>query len=104
MAKVKAAFFLPLRDNDGRELDGEIKAAEVELYATVVGFTRSGDVTGAYQMADGTIAEDQSRSYFVVLDESRLEEVKDVLRRFKAKTTQEALYFEVQYNTVVDFI
>ena len=104
MAKVKAVFFLPLRDNDGRDLDAEIKAVEVELYATVVGFTRSGDVTGAYQMADGSIAEDASREYFVVLDESRLDELKDVVRRFKAKTTQEAIYFEVQYNTVVDFI
>lgn len=104
MANVKAVFFLPLRDNDGRDLDAEIKAVEVELYATVVGFTRSGDVTGAYQMTDGTIAEDASRSHFVVLDDSRLDELRDVLRRFKAKTTQEAIYFEVQYNTVVDFL
>lgn len=104
MAKVKAAFFLPLRDNDGRTLQAEIDEAEFELYSTFVGFTCTGVVRGTYRMADQTKAEDTCLSYFVVLDEGRLDELKNVLRRFKAKTTQEALYFEVQYNTVVDFL
>jgi hypothetical protein len=104
MAKVKSVFFLPLRDNDGRTLQAEIDEAEFELYSTFVGFTCSGTVRGTYQMADRSKAEDTCLEYFVVLDETRLDELKDVLRRFKAKTTQEALYFEVVYNAVVDFI
>ena len=104
MAKVKAVFFLPLRDNDGRTLQAEIDDAEFELYSTFVGFTCSGTVRGTYQMADKSKAEDTCLAYFVVLDETRVDELKDVLRRFKARTTQEALNFELQYNTVIDFI
>ncbi len=104
MAKVKAIFFLPLRDNDGRDLLTEIKGVEVELYMTFVGFTRMGVVTGAYLMKDGTRSDDELMSYFLVLDEERVPELREVLTRFKGKTTQEAIYFELQYNTVIDFI
>ena len=104
MAKVKAVFFLPLRDNDGRDLTVELKGVEVELFATFVTFTRTGIVSGAYLMTDGTRSDDDLRSYFLVLDEERVPELREILARFKAKTTQEALYFELQYNTVIDFI
>jgi hypothetical protein len=104
MAKVKATFFLPLRDNDGRDLRPEIRGAEVELYSAFVGFTRMGVVTGAYVMTDGTRSDDELMSYFLMLDEERIPELREVLTRFKGKTTQEAIYFELQYNTVIDFI
>ena len=55
-------------------------------------------------MTDGTRSDDDLRSYFLVLDEERVPELREILARFKAKTTQEALYFELQYNTVIDFI
>ena len=104
MAKVKAIFFLPLRDNDGRTLQAEIDAAEFELYTAFAGLTFDGVKKGMYRMKDLSKAVDECAAYFVLLDEERLDEVKEVLRRFKAKTTQEAIYFEVQYNVVIDFI
>jgi hypothetical protein len=99
MAKVKAVFFLPLRDNDGRDLTAERKAAEDDLFTLFVGWTCLGEVQGAYRMADGTRSLDDHRAYAVMTDDTRIADIEDVLRRFKAKTTQEAIYLELQYNT-----
>src|SRR5262245_21263527 len=62
MAKVKATFFVPLIDNDGRALDDEIDALEMELHVHFVGWTLLGYVRGGYQMADGTRRLDDSCS------------------------------------------
>ena len=104
MAKLKAVFFLPLLDNDGRDLSQEISDLEFEMFATFVAFTRSGLVTGAYLMADGRRMDDELWSYFVVFEENRIPELRDIIARFKAQTTQEWIYFELQYNTFVDFV
>ena len=72
MAKLKAVFFLPLLDNDGRDLSQEITDLEIEMFATFLAFTRSGLVTGAYLMADGRRMDDELWSYFVVLEENRI--------------------------------
>lgn len=52
-------------------------------------------------MADKAPVHDESNAYAVVTDDSGIAEVEGLLRDFKAKTTQEAIYFEVQYNTDV---
>jgi hypothetical protein len=98
MAQVKVVFFIPIKDNDGRELVTEKNDLEMELYLRFVGWTFLGIVQGAYRMEDGTRAIDEHRAYAIVLDESRIPEVEEVLREFKAKTTQEAIYLEVQYH------
>lgn len=104
MAQVKLVFYLPLRDNDARELRPEIDEFELDLGLRFGGWSMVGVVKGTYLMADRTLSYDESNAYELVTDESRAEEVRDLLRAFKAKTTQEALYFEVQYNTAVEFI
>jgi len=93
-----------LLDNDGRELSREISDLEFEKFATFVAFTRTGLVTGAYLMADGRRMDDELWSYFVILDEARVTELRGIVARFKAKTTQEWIYFELQYNTSVKFV
>jgi hypothetical protein len=98
MAQVKVVFFIPIKDNDGRELVSEKDDLEMELYIRFVGWTFLGIVQGAYRMKDGTRAIDEHRAYAIVLDESRISEVEEVLREFKTKTTQEAIYLEVQYH------
>ena len=104
MAQVKALFYLPLRDNDGRELRAEITEVELELVNRFGGWTLIGVVKGMYMMADKTPVHDESNAYAVVTDDSRVGEIETILRAFKAKTTQEAIYFEVQYNTDVRFL
>ena len=104
MAQVKLVFYLPLRDNDGRELTAEISEVETELVVRFGGWTLLAVVKGMYMMADQTPVHDESNAYAVVTEESRIAEVESLLRTFKSKTTQEAIYFEVQYNTDVRFL
>src|SRR4051794_20072989 len=104
MAQVKAVFYIPLRDNDGRDLAAESEDLRMELYLRFVGWTFLGYVKGAYRMADGTQALDESGSYTVTLDESRLPELEQTLLTFKNKTTQEAIYLEIHRNVEVRFL
>ncbi len=104
MATVKALFYLPLRDNDGRSLADEIGDLEVDLFVRFAGWTFQGYVKGAYRMADGTRALDESATYFVVLDEARIGELEQALRDFKARTQQEAIYLEIRRDVDVRFI
>lgn len=100
MAQVKVRFYLPLRDNDGRDLKAEVAAVEMELYALIGGWSLTSVVRGLYRMADNTAARDESNAYEIVTDDSRASEIKSLLLSFKAKTTQEAIYFEVQPSSV----
>jgi hypothetical protein len=104
MARVKAVFFIPVRDNDGRHLRAEITALETGLYATFVGWTMTGTVKGMYQLSDRRPAYDICKAYMIVMDEERVPELESLLREFKAKTTQEAIYLEIQHDVDVRFI
>jgi hypothetical protein len=95
MAQVKATFYLPIEDNDGRDLKLEIEVARYGLFELFVGWTFLGYVKGAFLMSDGTHVIDDSEAYLVVLDEDRLFELERVLAEFKAKTLQEAIYLEI---------
>jgi hypothetical protein len=96
VARIKAVFYLPLHDNDGRDLGQEIDELEMELFVRFVGWTFEGFVKGTCRMADGTRSLDESGAYSVVFEEDRLDELEQVLRDFKAKTMQEAIYLEIQ--------
>ena len=104
MAQVKVVFFIPIKDNDGRDLTAEKDELELELLVAFVGWTCLGIVQGAYRMKDGTRSVDEHRAYTILLDESLLPEVEQVLRNFKAKTTQEAIYLEVQYHVMLRLV
>ena len=104
MPEVKALFYLPIRDRDGRELRDEIEELLAEVYVRFAGWTFQGYVKGAFRMADGTKALDESGAYFVVLDDTRIGELEDILRQFKSKTLQEAIYLEIQRDVDVRFI
>ena len=104
MEQVKLVFFLPIHDNDGRELGAERKEAEDELYLRFLAWTKLGIVQGAYQMADGTKSLDEHQAYALLIDEKLVSEVEDVLRQFKSRTTQEAIYLEIQYDVEVRLI
>jgi hypothetical protein len=104
MAKVRAVFYLPLRDNDGRDLMAEGEAVKTELFIRFAGWTFIGYVKGAFRMTDGSQSLDESAAYMVILEEDRLAELEQVLREFKNKTTQEVIYLEVQRDVDVRFI
>jgi hypothetical protein len=104
MAKVKAVFYLPLVDNDGRSLQSDIEALEIQLYLEFVGWSFIGHVKGTFQMADGSRKVDESAAYTVVFEETRVNELETVLRTFKQKTSQEAIYLEIHRNVDIRFI
>ena len=98
MAIVKATFFLPLRDNDGRELGGEISAVEEECFLLFGAWTLAGFFKGVWRMESGERQVDTSAAYMVVVEENQLEELEAMLKRFKAKTTQEAIFLEIEHD------
>ena len=62
--------------------------------------SREGNVHDGGQDAGSRRVERLRRRY----GRGRVPEVEAILRDFKAKTTQQAIYFEVQYNTNVRFL
>ena len=104
MAQVKAVFYLPIVDNDGRDLTAERDEVEDALFLRIDGWTKLGVVQGTYRMAEGTRAVDDHYAFAVLCDDTRLWIIEEVLQEFKAKTTQEAICLEVQYNVEARFI
>lgn len=102
--RVKALFYLPLKDSDGRPLQAEINELEMEMYLRFVGWTFLGFVKGVYRMPDGSRALDESAAYAVALDESRVDELEDLLRSFKSQTLQDAIYLEIQRDVDIRFV
>jgi hypothetical protein len=104
MANVKAIILLPLKDNDGRKLASEIKEFRNEVFDRFDGWTREGTVTGSFRMPDGTEKLDVCAKYMVVVDESRISELEQVLADFKKKTLQEKIYVEIQREVDIRLI
>jgi len=98
MASVRVTFYLPVKDNDGRDLAREIDEAHAELWIRFGAFTAEGRVHGSYRMSDGSQAQDTNEKYTLVLDDSRVGDVEQVLRDFKGKTQQEQMYLEIQHG------
>ncbi len=92
----RPTFFLPLRDNDGRDLSSEIGDVEDECFLTFGAWTLSGHFKGVWRMESGERKIDTSAAYVLVINEDQTDELEEILRRFKAKTTQEAIYLEIE--------
>ena len=104
MAIVKAVFYLPLLDNDGRDLAAEIEDTLDQVYSQFGAWTWQGNVRGVFRMADGSRSEDTLSAYIVFLDEGLLVDLERVLRDFKIQTTQEAIFLEIQRDTELRLI
>ena len=104
MAKTKATFYLPVKDNDGRDLTTHIVEVERECFAAFGGWTQSGYFKGAWRMGSGQQHVDTSAVYAVVLRSDQIEKLEQILLRFKAKTTQEKIYLEIEHNVDVRFL
>lgn len=98
MRLVKATFFLPLRDNDNRDLSREISEVEDECFLAFGAWTLAGLFKGVWRMESGEQRIDTSAAYMLVVPEDQLDELVEILRQFKAKTTQEAIYLEVEHD------
>lgn len=104
MALAKATFFLPMKDNDGRDLLTDHEAVRWAVYDLFDGWTFLGYVEGAFRMGDGTRDLDRSAAYVVVLEEGRIDELEAILREFKSRTLQVAIYLEIQKGVEFRFL
>jgi hypothetical protein len=104
MPRVKAIFYLPHKDNSGRDVQAEINEVEENVLSEFNGWSMTGVIKGVYMMSDKTPAYDLSNAYEVVLEEERLPALEAILLQFKAKTAQEAIYLEVVYNNLIKFL
>ena len=102
--KIKAVFYLPIEDNNGRDLRVEIAEVEDTLFALFDGYTLLGHVQGAFRMADSSQSLDTHAAYMVVLDSSRLAKLEEILLNFKSSTLQESIYLEIQKDVEIRFL
>jgi hypothetical protein len=102
--RVKATFFLPLRDNDGRDLSDEIAEVEDECFLQFGAWTLSGYFRGVWRMKTGDRRVDVSAAYMVVVEPEQVETLEGILRRFKSRTTQEAIYLEIEHDIDIRMI
>jgi hypothetical protein len=102
--KIKGVFYLPIEDNNGRDLRVEIAEVEDELFARFDGYTFLGHIKGAFRMADASQSVDTHAAYVVVLDEADIVKLEEILLRFKSSTLQESIYLEIQRNVEFRFL
>lgn len=98
MAQVKATFYLPLKDHDGRDLAEPIAEVEDRCFVAFGAWTLVGFFKGAWRTGSGHRAVDTSAVYSIVLEEGRLPELEAILRHFKSGTSQEAIYLEIEHH------
>ena len=102
--KTKATFFLPLRDNDGRDLTDEIQVVEEECFVAFGAWTLMGYFKGIWRMESGAPQTDVSAVYMVILGDKDFPILEAILKRFKAKTSQEAIFLEITRGVDIRFV
>jgi hypothetical protein len=50
------------------------------------------------------VEKDESAAYIIVADETLIDRLEDLLRDFKAKTSQDTIYLEIQRDVEVRFL
>jgi hypothetical protein len=98
---LKAVFYLPLADNDGRDLAPEIQDLRAELFLRFGGWTHQGEYRGSFRMRDGSEAVDVTAVYMVLLPPDQLPELEELLVQFRDVARQEAVYLEIQRDVEV---
>jgi hypothetical protein len=94
-ALVRCVVLVPVRLNDGADVPAvTLRQVEERLFARFDGYTLAGTVHGAYRMADGSRADDESREYWIALEPRRVPELRREVARVGALLEQESMYFE----------
>lgn len=88
---------VPLVDNEKVPFtESDFDAFEHVLLTVAGGFTRRGDVEGAWQSPDGEILRDTSRSYVITLDaDDAAEKIEQIDRFIRTHFRQHAAFLEL---------
>ncbi len=94
---VTIEVLVPLRDNEGNPFpDSSFSALEDLLLDLANGFTRRGDVEGAWKAPDGVIYRDRSRLYTLQVPESETSTVATTIEReVRVRFRQLAVYLSI---------
>ncbi|HZZ77708.1 MAG TPA: hypothetical protein VFE62_04260 [Gemmataceae bacterium] len=98
----RATLLIPLTFNDGTIVPRPMLAAmEREIFLTFQGWTLVGEVKGAYQMQQtGQKNIDRLLHVWVVLEESDIPKLRDMIARFGTTLGQVAMYLEISESHV----
>ncbi len=100
----RCVLLIPLTYDDGMAVPGQTRVEiEDRLFERFGGYTVAGHVHGAYRMADGSRAEDESLDIWVAVPRERVGELRREVARIGRELRQESMYFEVD-GTGVEFV
>jgi hypothetical protein len=92
----KCIILLPIAYNDGTEVPPAVLLGLLkEIDEAFDGHHVAGVGDGAYKMADGTIVSDKTLDVWVVVDDRRVDELREFAAKCAAILKQESVYFEV---------
>ena len=95
-ALCRCTLLIPVTHNDGTPVSSDTLAEiEAKLYERFGGYTVAATTEGAYRMADGTRAHDRCLEVWVVVPESRVDELRHEAGAIARLLRQETMYFEV---------
>ena len=102
--KIKFILLVPLRYNDGTEVNAEtLRAIDDQLFVLAGGYTIAGEVEGAWKMEDGMMRVDRCAQYWVVIDDDQTAELRELVSEFARLLGQEAMYLE-RVDGFVEFV
>src|SRR5207248_2649382 len=88
----EAIVLIPLAYNDGTKIAHDIlKSIYAEAYAKFSGWTLEGKVTGAYRMQTGQRVVEKLQKLSIILPESQLRELEQMVARWAALLLQEVI-------------
>ena len=98
----RVTLLIPLTFNDGTTIPrATLAAIEREIYFAFKGWTLVGEVKGAYQMRQtGEKKVDRLLQVWVVVEETAIPEIRQMVARFAESLGQESMYFEVSDSQV----
>lgn len=101
---VKYLVLVPLRMNDGTEVDPDvILDFQDQLFLNFGGFTNGGTVEGQYKMSDGKKAVDHTTQYWIGIEESQHQLLRSLVSDLGEKLGQESMYLE-NTGATIDFV
>src|ERR1700736_6067378 len=94
--RKKVILLIPLTFNNGDPVPEELRnRIHSQLYALSGGLTVVGKVEGSYRLKDGARQNDVLEQVWVVVEETDLGALKQLVAQFGVLLNQEPMYFEV---------
>ena len=92
----KCLFLIPTTFNNGDEIPVEvIDSVFDELFRVFGAYSQDGITEGTWKLKDGTKVKDHSLKVWIVIEDDKVDLLKELIKKFARILKQEAIYFEV---------